>query len=373
MSGSTVQDTGAHFPQLDGLRAIAALAVLVQHSTPLPQFNVGGAGVRLFFVLSGFLITGILLRQRDSRASRSSIATRFYGRRALRIFPLFYFALLVAVVFQLPGIEVSLPWHLAYASNFLVARSHDLGDVDAGYALGHFWSLAVEEQFYLVWPAVILLTPARWLTPVMLGMIACGPLSRAVLVQLGHHGAALHVLPTTCLDSLGLGALLAAFFHTSREKIAPLLRSWKWGLAAVTPFIALLSAYLITGSGYRPYIVLEYFTMSLAFMWIVGAAAIGFRGPVGWLLESWPLAYLGRISYGIYVYQGLVPALLVAYGWYVPEHGTWQLLVFLPAVTIPVAALSWHLFEKPLNDLKRYSPYPERARQSVRPSPELPR
>src|SRR4051794_4968905 len=96
--------------QLDGVRAIAALAVIVQHSYPPPEFRLGNAGVRLFFVLSGFLITGILLRERDSQATIGDMLNRFYARRVVRIFPLFYFAILLAYALQFPGIRDILPW-----------------------------------------------------------------------------------------------------------------------------------------------------------------------------------------------------------------------------------------------------------------------
>jgi peptidoglycan/LPS O-acetylase OafA/YrhL len=111
--------------QLDGLRAFAAFAVLVQHSLPPQGVNIGGLGVKLFFVLSGFLITGILIRERgcgESGAPVRKLLSVFYARRFLRIFPLFYAALALAVLFQIPRIMEALPWHLTYTSNLMIAR-----------------------------------------------------------------------------------------------------------------------------------------------------------------------------------------------------------------------------------------------------------
>jgi peptidoglycan/LPS O-acetylase OafA/YrhL len=147
--------------QLDGLRAVAVGAVMLQHFwLGAGLFDFGAMGVRLFFVLSGFLITGILLKSRellDSGEQRPSFALgRFYIRRFLRIFPLYYAVLLAAWLLRLWGTRGEMGWHLAYLTNVdLFLRGRWWGDIS------HFWSLAVEEQFYLVWPLVILLAPRR--------------------------------------------------------------------------------------------------------------------------------------------------------------------------------------------------------------------
>lgn len=152
----------SHMKQLDGLRAIAVLSVLYYHfySNALP---FGIMGVRLFFVLSGFLITGILLqcRRLAETGGQSSLFTlrRFYIRRFLRIFPLFYLVLLVSAVINLQGFRDGLWWHAAYLSNVYFAAGGNAG------ATIHFWSLSVEEQFYLIWPWLILYVPRAWLPP----------------------------------------------------------------------------------------------------------------------------------------------------------------------------------------------------------------
>lgn len=339
-----------HFIQLDGLRAFAAFAVLVQHSISIPGFSIGAAGVRLFFVLSGFLITGILLRERDSRKATGPILQRFYVRRMLRIFPLFYLAILLAVVFQLPRIQEALPWHLTYTTNFLVAQA---ASDEHGYPLGHFWSLAVEEQFYMFWPAVILFTPARWLPSVFAAVILSAPLTRLMLLRGGYDGWPIHAVTTSCFDGLGMGALLALAFHLNLAQHSWWLNSKAAGGLAVVPIVALMTMYYALDVGYTVYIVLEYLAQSLLFMWLVGRAANGFTGTAGAILSN-PLAtYLGQISYGLYVYQGLVPAVLLVYGITFPPEGTVMALLVLVAVTVSTSMLSWHVFEKPINGLKR--------------------
>src|SRR6187402_354046 len=154
-------------------------------------------GVRLCFVISGFLITGILLSWRNQPLGLA--LKTFYRRRALRIFPLFYFVLAAAAVLNIGPVRDTLVWHVSYLSNFYFYLRGDWHG-----SVSHLWSLAVEEQFYLVWPWLLLCAPARWLRPAIVAMIAVAPVSRLLFPHPMDS-----VLPTSCLDSLGLGALLA--------------------------------------------------------------------------------------------------------------------------------------------------------------------
>jgi peptidoglycan/LPS O-acetylase OafA/YrhL len=366
-------DAGAnsesHMVQLDGLRALAAGAVLVQHSLPLPGFNVGVAGVKLFFVLSGFLITGILVRERERASALGLPLWRvmgvFYGRRFLRIFPLYYAALLLAVLFQLPDIGRCLPWHLVYASNYLVAYQGNFNS-----QLFHFWSLAVEEQFYLVWPSLVLLVPHRWLARVLIALTAAGPISRLLVLLLTRSYVSALVITPSCLDSLCLGGLLAVLWHR-RESAATWRTFARVCLAVGLVAVVLLRIAPVVWKGYTARLVLEDTALSLLFVWLVGRAAAGFGGPGRFLLGSRPVVYLGTISYGIYVYQGVVPKLLEALGCTLPKYPSVGALLLLPVMTIPVAVVSWHLFEKPLNDLKKYFTYAPVARHPTeRPGAE---
>jgi peptidoglycan/LPS O-acetylase OafA/YrhL len=141
-----------YLPRLDGVRALAVGGVLVTHFMwflePIQTMELGRTGVRLFFVLSGFLITRILLDYR-SRMSVGEAARHFYWRRFLRLAPPFYLAVTVALILNLANMREDWPWHVFYLSNFLLAAR---GSVEP---VGHLWSLAVEEQFYLVWFAVV--------------------------------------------------------------------------------------------------------------------------------------------------------------------------------------------------------------------------
>ena len=140
-----------YLPELDTLRALAVTGVIVHHYVPAHELGILAiGGVELFFVLSGFLITRLLLAARREvergRQHRAAALGRFYARRALRIFPLYYLVVAVLAAVDLPPAREILPWLLTYTLNFHMASR---GYVDH---FAHFWTLAVEEQFYLVWP-----------------------------------------------------------------------------------------------------------------------------------------------------------------------------------------------------------------------------
>jgi peptidoglycan/LPS O-acetylase OafA/YrhL len=333
------------------------------------RFDVGLASVRLFFVLSGFLITGILLRARaDAEAAggtRPQILRAFYARRFLRIFPAYYAVLLLAVAVGLPLVRETLGWHLAYLSNFYAYQ--------AGWPrsyLGHLWSLSVEEQFYLAWPALVLFTPARRLPVVVLTVICLAPPSRVLFAVLCPDPWRAGVITTSCLDTLGAGALLALAWEAGPAAGALRRRLRRVSLALGLALLAALLASQLLGGDRTFRFAGKDLAYAMIFLWVVDRAAEGFGGVARHLLEARPIVYLGGISYGIYLYHEFVPALMRVAGEslgvslpFPHAMGVVRLLAVI-AVTVPVAALSWHLFEKPLNGLKSRFPYvPREARR----------
>ncbi len=202
--------------QLDGLRAFAVLGVLWTHYVPqelwLLGMNLGEFGVRLFFVLSGFLITSLLMdaRGRILREEQTLFAAlrQFYLRRFLRIFPLFYATLGVAFVLAIPPVRETLAWHTLYLSNIYMAESGTWPR-----AVAHLWSLAIEEQFYLAWPWVVFVMPLRFLPPAILSLLVIGPMFRSIGVLAGWNDVANRVLTPAAIDTLGYGCLLAYISH----------------------------------------------------------------------------------------------------------------------------------------------------------------
>jgi peptidoglycan/LPS O-acetylase OafA/YrhL len=348
----------AYRPQLDALRAFAVFAVMASHFwQALPSF--GFEAVRLFFVLSGFLITANLLDGRarlgadaNARARWSQIG-RFVVRRGLRIFPAYYALLFALLVLGAQGVRQDLWLFAAYLSNFFFAARNSWEP----WQLAHTWSLAIEEQFYLIWPLVVVFLPQRWLAPLLMLLIGLAPLVRAVLAAGGTVAEAplsAFVLPPTCFDALGLGALLALW----REHAA---RRWLPAAGAVA-FVLCAALYASTVVGWldsNPAWILGGLPLlwSLTACAIVDAAARGVRGPIGAVLDNRVLHYLGRISYGLYLYHPLVLWALLTLpplaGLPAVTNGPLMLLLGT-VLTIVLSAASWHAFEAPLNRLKRF-------------------
>lgn len=341
--------------ELDGLRAVAVLSVAWSHWAPnellfgLPW----GTGVQLFFVLSGFLITGILL---DNKPEGGSIAARhrvwrnFYLRRALRIFPLFYLVLLACWLFAVDSIESTWPWHAFYLSNLY----YFLGNRPDAYL--HLWSLSVEEQFYLVWPFLVLLLPTRQLQTALILAIVAAPIFKTVVMAFTQQEL-VRYLPIACLDSLGIGALLAL---TSRQQYP----GWNASvLAKICLFVGLPVAIAVgtfEAIASEPYWLhaIGHTGLVLFFGWLVITAARGFGGPVGAVLQSKPMTYLGKISYGIYIYHFFAPRIVNALGIEASlPGGLGGRLAAYSAITLLIATVSWHAYEAPINRLKQWVPY----------------
>ena len=363
-AGSSGQTPVAAMPQLDALRAFAVAAVLLHHFSPelgrASLIDWGFLGVRLFFVLSGFLITGILIRAREDAAeaavSRFGVLRSFYARRFLRIFPLYYFVIVVCLMLNVPPVRDEWIWLVTYTWNLRISV---LGWYPENVA--HFWSLAVEEQFYLVWPLVALFAPRRFLMPTAISMVLIGMLYRGLAMSYELNEVALYVLTFSTLDALGAGCALALACDGRRPS-----RSIVRHLASTALPIGLCAAFVLqwAGSATRagPYfhVVLFDTAAALVFCWLVAASAHGFKGVVGRMMNSTPLLYCGRIAYGIYVYHLLL--LPVVDGLLKPLHlglagFGWMRLLVGTVISIAVATLSWYALERPINELKRRFPY----------------
>jgi len=327
-------------PSLDGIRAISAFAVVFYHFGF--DWVPGATGVTAFFVLSGFLITWLLLAESDRTGTVSF--TGFYRRRALRIFPAFYLYLLANVAINLVR-DHAMGWPLtissaAYLSNYYLALTPGHGD----HFLGHTWSLAIEEQFYLLWPLAfwLLRRNLRRMTWVLAGTIACIWVYRAVLCAVFHaNDSYLYHAFDTRADALLVGCLLAVLAF--RGKLEPLLRyacAHAWQpvvtlavlIAAIyTPFPEYLYRYTV-GYAVQPVIVAV-----LIVQWIY------FSESRGWAwLNSPVIKYLGRLSYPIYLWQQqtVFTARRLTESFPVGVQ-----LIFAVLVTVAFAALSYHVVE----------------------------
>ena len=324
-------------PPLDGLRGIAILLVLMHqfdlvsspHALDL-ALDSGWIGVQLFFVLSGFLITGILLDTRD----RPDYFRRFYVRRVLRIFPLYYAVLVVTLIAGNTTI-----WLWTYLSNF---HNHP--------ALAHFWSLAVEEQFYLVWPFVVWRAGRRGVIVIGGAMVIAAIASRIVIRA--HFGAEAAYFWTPCrMDALALGAMLAALVRGDRA--AALERSGMVVAGALT----VLSGVVLGGQNrIAPMMQLFGYTVVAAGFALVLIGAL--VSPVAGRALAWaPLRRVGTYSYGMYVihlplHNYVALPLLRRVAPNIGTAGALGCIVVEAAVTFAAAAISYHLFERRFLALK---------------------
>jgi peptidoglycan/LPS O-acetylase OafA/YrhL len=372
-------ELAGHVPALDGIRGLAILMVMVYHLTLLPGgvgldrvwasvAAFGWAGVDLFFVLSGFLITGILWEARGSR----HYFRNFYARRTLRIFPLYYavIVLLLVVLPRLPHAQAARygavgseqVWYWTYLSNFAIGLRHEwnLGSLDVS------WSLAIEEQFYLVWPAVVLLLDRRALMRFCVGVIGVAVLTRTVLTLAGVHPIAVNVLTPCRLDALAVGAFLALAVRGTGG-IAVLLAPAR-PVAAVS-LLLLAGLFAVQGPKWGvvrgPGQLIGYSLLAVFYgcVLLLGVSRRG-RG-LNRFFSSRLLTTFGHYSYALYLFHLPISVclretvlrpghMLALFGSHLPG----QLLFYAAGIGLSLAAawLSWRFYEGPILSLKRFFP-----------------
>jgi len=348
-AAESTSSEAAYYPALDGLRAIATISVFLGHFASKGLAGLvcyGDAGVIVFFVLSGFLITSILLGSREQPKFRLVGALKnFYVRRSLRIFPLYYAAILLCAALGEPHVRQSL-------LSLLIFNLPGIPPVMGDYGpLAHFWSLFVEEQFYLIWPLLILTTPKAWLLPLLLVVPAVSLIAKYTMALAGHDYRWVFSSVFCCADHLGAGALLA---YAVRYRSAWMQIRNGWIILAFIPVIILSYMRMsqqIDGwySGHLGFGCLMHSAWTLAGVALV---AILIKPPHGlaWLASS-PLTFLGRISYGIYVYHFIVPYLQdrLSLGHLATP---WMELGYKGLLTLGLATVSWYLLESPCLALK---------------------
>ena len=307
----TLQTTRSHVPPLDGLRGIAVLLVLWAHVPPDLGGNVVGLlnrivqpgylGVDIFFVLSGFLITRILMYERENKKP----LRYFLIRRAFRIFPIYYL-LIGLLIFLAPG--EYLVWCATYLSNFVFSFdgewSAELGRwVHESNPMRHTWSLCVEEHFYMIWPLIIYFMARDTLKPIAMAVVISGMI---LAVMASVFAGDLPLLPLLYrgtpfrATSLALGGLFA-LYEPSIGVGKP--RSWLLSGCFFLPAAGLLASTQLLDYPWNQSVKMIGFALlsSSIFLAAVGAEVLGPRAAA--VLSRGPLAYAGRISYGVYLYH----------------------------------------------------------------------
>jgi peptidoglycan/LPS O-acetylase OafA/YrhL len=339
-------------PELDALRGLAALVVMAYHLRP-ERLYYAWAAVDLFFVLSGYLITAIILKHRGS--GRFLVA--FYVRRGLRIWPIYYLTLLgvVAVnpLLAAPRPLEGLSGFLTYTQNVSRYWSDSVPPFSPEFT--HTWTLAIEEQFYLIWPALVLLVGRRGVLPLSGAVILGAVVARA---------SGLHWwLLATRSDGFALGGLLALAFAAPDR-----LRAGSWRAGFMMASLAGLS-YLVIGGlalGGKPFLMppqgpawpgLTLLAINLLFTGVVGLVILDAGRPRLAALRNRGLVYLGQISYGLYLYHLIVYRALdeVLPGLGLGGRGPADAIKLGGSVV--VAALSWRFLERPILALKERFAY----------------
>ena len=362
-----MSNKNSYLIQLDGVRAIAVSIVMLSHFVPYHLIRfvpLGSMGVNIFFVLSGFLITRILIKSKMEnelkKDSTSYYIKQFYFRRTLRIFPIYYLTIFVLFLIHIIPDKAHLYWLLSYLMNIKFSLPNVWESNYFGH-FNHFWSLCVEEQFYLFFPFLVFFIPTNKLKNVFLVLIFIGVFSRFLLYFFNAPLNSIYVLTPTCFDAFGIGALLAYLYIFEKEKLEKILDKRSSIIILVLVFILSLIIsrhFIINYKECRT--VLERFLFSLCCFYFVGIAALGnYKGKIKLFLENPLVLYTGKISYGLYIFHNFVPYLMnifakkynIAALLYIKSH-LFTSFIFYTLITFIIATLSWHIIEYPISKLK---------------------
>ncbi len=368
-----------HVPALDGVRGLAILLVLSLHlttanfstSSHVANFfsllaRCGWMGVDLFFVLSGFLITRILFTTRtDAHYFRN-----FYIRRALRIFPAYYLVLVALALLTIPlhfNWRGTMPWYFVYLANTLPAGPLPYVDVPTPYwRIDHFWSLQVEEQFYLVWPLLVFLLATK--RRIVFCAIALSAVALGLRLYFTSH-AQVFTNPnwaygfTPCrMDSLLAGAALAILWFSRAQ---PWLSRLAWPVLILTGGTLCVAGWLHHGlaPSHDPFVVTYGFSL-LAIAFAAFIAIVMKGGPVEQALRFAPLRSMGKYSYGIYIFHLPLVTLFLQplRAWLFGRTHSHLVAVILSALltaalSFAIAWASYQAYEKRFLRLKRRFAY----------------
>ncbi|MEY2398386.1 MAG: hypothetical protein QOJ00_1560 [Actinomycetota bacterium] len=362
--------TGVRVPSLDGLRGVAVLSVVAYHLGVVGSAS-GFYGLSIFFTLSGFLITNLLLREFE--ATHNVSFRRFYVRRGLRLLP----ALMATVAAYVLVVALADGWSdglrhalaaagvsLSYVANFVVAFSH------FGSPLNHVWSLAQEEQFYVLWPPLLVWALRRgvdaahilWL--LLAGFVVSAGW-RAWLTAAHVRSLRVEFGPDTRAGEMLIGCAVAvAVVYWSRDVGAEAQRRLR--IASTAAALVLAGHLFVTGLGYRYALAAGFTVVPIATATVIGACVLGVDGPVGAALRFPVLRWFGRISYGLY---------LIHYPVFIGLHKTGltgaRLVVVEAVLAVALAALSFYVIEQPFLRLKERVARPPQETASRSPQSSI--
>jgi peptidoglycan/LPS O-acetylase OafA/YrhL len=356
----THRKSEGHFiKQMDGLRFLAVTGVLILHFVYIKNEYLKripcGYGVNLFFVISGYFITKILIQNKiavqTGISTTKKALTTFYLRRVLRIFPIYYITICFLYLINFQNTREVFAWLVSYSVNIYLC-------LDKPYigSFNHLWSLGVEEQFYLLWPFLIFIISEKNIKYLIYGSILSAVAFKIIYFIFWGSGGALNAFTLSCADALGLGALIAFWSIYKVETLNKINRN-----RFVIPCTFLLFALVTIYPGSSKEIV-SVFANSLfavfAFTVVAKASQGKFSGIIKRVLENKIILHLGKISYGIYLYHYFMPDFYNFVAGIFPQTGFESVkTLFYFASALIFAELSWIIIERPLLHLKHYFKY----------------
>ncbi|MBC8107894.1 MAG: acyltransferase [Anaerolineae bacterium] len=393
-AGITDRLQKGHIPALDGVRGLAILLVLFFHFMLITgdgpvirliqkTWSFGWMGVDLFFVLSGFLITGILLDAKSKRPTAGSFFKNFYARRTVRIFPLYYAFLVVFLLilprvmggfYDLYGRPPTGEWtYWTYTYNLF--QGHHQSAREFSHTMGVIWSLCIEEQFYMIWPAIVWFCRPRTLLKICVGLILMSMIARGLVNQ--YTGYLVFVTQWTfCrMDPLAIGAMIAILTRIAPQRVLA-MRKYAIHLLWLIPLVIVgWNAKMGSLVNSKTFLIGGYTALSIMFgSLLLVTITSGGAGPFVWALSNPVLRLFGKLSYAMYLFnQPIKYALLkYVYGFTDPTQEftsvTAQIGFFVLGTVLTVAAawISWHVFEKHFLRLKAFFPMDRAAARGGR-------
>ena len=349
-----------YYDRINTLRTFAVLSVLFSHffnPNITKHLFLGNAGVNLFFVISGFLISKNLIQLKESNESLGKKLKLFYFRRSLRIFPIYYLYLVILYFFFHHSTSGQLSWASLYLFNFFELK------YEASKLLIHVWSLSLEEQFYLIWPLLILLIPNRKITTVIYSIIFISIAFKLIFPEINHK-----LFTFSSFDSFAIGSLFAHLLLKDRLLLIKCLDN------KILLYIAwIIYGVIIYLSFYEPNLYIENLfrtSTSIISFYFIGLAVFPEKYPKGKfikILDNKTLIFVGKISYGIYMYHMIVSVILDPYlnkmceslflsqnNWIKYFYFNSYILKFAIYTTISIfiAYVSFEFIEKPILKLK---------------------
>ncbi|MGG9972103.1 acyltransferase family protein [Ferruginibacter sp. SUN002] len=360
-----------YFKNLDFVRFLAIALVILEHwfATPVSDFFMTGRlGVSLFFTLSGFLITGILLSKKEEidagKTSTKKALKIFYIRRSLRIFPIYYLILIFLYLVKNQELIDHKYWYIFYGSNILTyIQQHWDG------LLGPFWSLAVEEQFYLLWPFLIFFISKKHILKTLYAFIGLAIISRVISIwaaeqflQPVDYYVSMVALTPSCFDCFAIGGLLAYYnlYKDESNRLSKLINS---KVFAVVSFIG-AAVFLYFKQTYLFYLFFPT-VFSLASLYVIKYFISDKKSILRNIAGFKPFIYFGKISYGIYVYHSFL-FIIVSFctltvarfnlsssfeAWLDNSQGVFRAFLMITYLLI-ICTVSYFLVEKPMMRLK---------------------